>query len=503
MRSAGLALFGAMCVLAGMAVGGLLDSTRSTEAIARSSTEPITLPEAGTIAVPDFSVLAEKVKPAVVNISTTRTRKNDGGVEQQLPAPWNELLRRYFGPNGPGGGGRPAPRQQNSLGSGFLVSADGIVVTNNHVVEGADEIQVVFEDEKSYDAEVLGTDEDTDLAVLKIVSDEPFEYLAFGDSDAMKVGQWVLAVGQPFGLNHTFTSGIVSAKGRTIGGRDVRYQDFIQTDASINPGNSGGPLLNLKGQVIGVNTAIFSRTGQSAGIGFAIPSNLAAFVIDQLKSGKKVVRGYLGVRIQGVDEDIAAGLGLDSPRGALVTHVFGDSPAGKAGVKVGDLITSFNGHEIRHFQELPVRVSTVPPGTKVGIVVLRDGKEIELDMKLAALPDGDEDLDDNAAGEDDVDDPENVLGIAVRPLNNQDRDNLELDRGTKGLIVQGVEPDSAAFAAGIRGGQVLLRANGSELDSVDDLEDALKAARKADKKALLLLVRVNGQDRFVGVELDD
>ncbi|RMF17066.1 MAG: DegQ family serine endoprotease [Candidatus Dadabacteria bacterium] len=502
--------FGALCLSVGLIAGSCFDLGGAPTAAERAPQ----IPETPASAPFDFADLAETVKPAVVNIATARIVEQQqipgmpGISPDQLPPQFRDLFR-FFGlpmPEQPQGQQRrsePAPRKkkmQAALGSGVIVSADGYVVTNNHVIDGADEIQVVLADDRRLEAEVVGADPKTDLALLRIKEKGEYPWLKFGDSDAARIGEWVLAVGNPFGLNHTFTAGIISAKGRSIGS-DLPYQDFLQTDASINPGNSGGPLINLRGEIIGINTAIFSRTGQSAGIGFSIPSNLARYIVDELREHKKVTRGYLGVMIQPVDEQLAEGLGLDEPHGALVTQVYPDSPAAKAGIEVGDVIVAFNGETIHRMQELPVRVSTTPPGTKATVTIIRDGKKKQVQVKLGTLPEGEQDRQQSDSTENETEEPDRdeILGLTLHALTPQEREQVGVEQG---LVVDAVDPDSPA-AGILHPGDVLLRAGSAVLAAPEDLKAAVKAARKADRGALALLIRRGEQNRFVAVPLEE
>jgi len=496
--------------LLGVGIGNCFSSRTTPPASAKEesraddtkvSLTPPSTPTEEKACLPDFADLVEKVQPAVVNIWTTRrvstviTPFDDPDL---LPPPFRDFFRRFF-PDQP-----PRRRQefkQYSLGSGFIIDSDGFVVTNNHVVQEADEIKVTTADGRSFDVEVVGKDPKTDLALLKIKGKGPFPYLSFGDSDTLRVGEWVIAVGNPFGLSHTVTVGIVSAKGRTI--RQGPYDDFIQTDASINPGNSGGPLLNVRGEVIGVNTAIFSRTGQSAGIGFAIPSNLARYVVQEIKTHKRVARGYLGVIIQPVDETIARAMGLPEPKGALVSQVNPNTPAEKAGIKAGDIIVKYNGAEIHRFNELPVKVSTTPPGSKVTLEVIREGKPLTFTLTLAELP---ENIEGEQAPPEEGESEENVergsiriLGMTVRPLSGEERQEYKLPQG--GLIVVQVEEGSPAHKAGIQPGDLLLEANRTPIRTPDDLRKVLAQAKGRGASALVLYIRRGDQNRFVGVEI--
>lgn len=444
--------------------------------------------------LPDFTDLAAKSGRAVVNISTVKIVKGQQDMRRLFPQtphgqnPFGDFFdqfERFFGEQG-----RRTPREQRSLGSGFLISADGFIVTNNHVVKGADKIKVNLQADKgadkSYDAEIVGTDEETDLALLKIEAGVSLPYLAFGDSDSLRVGQWVMAIGNPFGLDHTVTAGIVSAKGRTIGAGP--YDNFIQTDASINPGNSGGPLIDLDGAVIGINTAIIA-SGQ--GIGFAIPSKLARQVIDQLKSYKSVKRGWLGVSIQDVDENSAKALGLDSARGALVSNVTPGDPAEEGGVRAGDVIVSVNGVDIDDAGDLTRKIGNLLPGAKITLSVWRAGKTSNLVVVL-----GERNADKLAQGQNGGSDEtgETVLGLSVRPVTAEEARALDLGNA-KGLLVLDVEDGSAAQESGLRAGDVILEGNGRPLDSVKAFRDLVAGDGKA-KGALMLLVQRQGQNVF-------
>src|SRR6266516_5150486 len=334
--------------------------------------------------LPDFVSLAKKMRPVVVNISTTQVSEGRGPQEFGNPFgeddPFNDFWRRFFGAPMPRG-----PQRQRSLGSGFIIDSDGSILTNNHVVENAQKIVVRLSgDEQDYEAKVVGRDPKTDIAIIKINAKTNLLAATLGDSDRLEVGEWVVAIGNPFGLDGTVTSGIVSAKGRhniTQGA----YDNFIQTDASINPGNSGGPLINLRGEVVGINTAIFSRTGGNIGIGFAIPTNLVKGVLPQLKNKGKVVRGYLGTVIQRVTPELADTLGLKSPHGALVAETTKGGPAEHAGIRVGDVIVEFNGKEIKDSAELPLQVASVAPGKTVEVKILRDSKEMTLPLTVGEM----------------------------------------------------------------------------------------------------------------------
>jgi len=449
--------------------------------------------------LPDFTELAENSGQAVVNISTVKIVKNQRNMQQFFPKgpqgqqPFGDFFdqfERFFGEQGQG-----APREQRSLGSGFVFSADGYIVTNNHVIEGADSIKVNLQTgkngDRSYAAEVIGTDKETDLALLKIKTDKPLPYLAFGDSDALKVGQWVMAIGNPFGLDHTVTAGIVSAKGRTIGAGP--YDNFIQTDASINPGNSGGPLINLDGQVIGINTAIVA-SGQ--GIGFAIPSDLARQVIEQLKEYKSVKRGWLGVSIQDVDENSAKALGLEEANGALVSSVTAGDPAEKAGIKAGDVIVAVDGVSVADAGDLTRKIGNLLPGVNITLSVWREGKTVKIPLVL-----GERSAEKVAQGRPGTQggQGEDVLGLSVRPVAETEAKALELERA-QGLLVVEVSEGSPAAQNDLSAGDVILEANGKAVNTVKAFKDVIEGDGK-EKGVVMLLVKRQGRNVFRTVPL--
>jgi serine protease Do len=448
--------------------------------------------------LPDFTELAETSGQAVVNISTVKIVKTQRNVQPFMrPGPrgqdpfgdFFEQFERFFGERGGG-----VPREQRSLGSGFILSADGYIVTNNHVIENADSVKVNLladkNGERSYDAEIIGTDRETDLALLKIKADKSLPYLAFGDSDALKVGQWVMAIGNPFGLDHTVTAGIVSAKGRTIGAGP--YDNFIQTDASINPGNSGGPLINLDGQVIGINTAIVA-SGQ--GIGFAIPSRLASQVIDQLKQYKSVKRGWLGVSIQDVDENSAKALGLDSASGALVSAVTPGDPAEKAGIKAGDVIVAVDGVSVSDAGDLTRKIGDLLPGVKINLSVWREGKTLKLPLVL-----GERNAEKVAQGQTGPGvQGEDVLGLALRPVSQEEVKALELER-VAGLLVLEIGEGSPAAQNGLAVGDVILEANGKPVNTVKALRAVVDSDGK-EKGVIMLLIKRQGKNLFRTIPL--
>jgi serine protease Do len=435
--------------------------------------------------LPDFVELAKKMRPVVVNISTTQVSEGRGQPEFGNPFgeddPFNDFWKRFFGGPVPRG-----PQRQRSLGSGFIIDADGSILTNNHVVENAQKIVVKLSDEQEYEAKVVGRDAKTDIAVIKINTKNGLTAAGLGDSDNLEVGEWVMAIGNPFGLDSTVTSGIVSAKGRHIG--QGPYDNFIQTDASINPGNSGGPLINLRGEVVGINTAIFSRSGGNIGIGFAIPINLVKELLPQLRGKGKVTRGYLGVLIQKVTPEIAESLGMDKGRGALVANVSKDGPAEKAGVKVGDVIIEFDGKEIKDSGDLPIIVARTPVDRKVRMKVLRDKKELQLTVSVGELKDEEVVASAPEKGE---------LGMTVQRLTPQIAESLGLEK-TEGVVVSAVDPGSAADEAGIRRGDVILEVDRKTIRTIDEYKKAVAGIRKG--KGVLLLVRRGESTLFLALK---
>ncbi len=447
--------------------------------------------------LPEFSDLAEKAGPAVVNISTVKKveRPEMGDFFRGFHNrghPFEEFFdqfERFFGER------ERQPREQRSLGSGFIISQDGYVVTNNHVVQGADEIKATFRlegEEKTFEADIIGTDPETDLALIKLNTDIELPTLEFGNSDDMRVGQWVVAIGNPFGLNHTVTAGIISAKGRVIGAGP--YDNFIQTDASINPGNSGGPLLNMQGEVIGINTAIVAA-GQ--GIGFAIPSTMAENIISQLKTDQKVSRGWLGVTIQNVDQNIAHALGLEEAKGALVAGVTPGDPAEKAGMEAGDVIISLNGETVEDSSDLTRKIGQMSPGSEATVGFWRDGEKKEVSVTL-----GERDLEGLAERPQPEPESEKAdLGMSLRSPSQEEAEQLGLS-APQGLLVTEVEPGSPAHRADLAPGDLILQANGQRVDSTDDFFTILEEDARP-KQVLMLLVNRQGQNIFRTIPLRD
>jgi serine protease Do len=480
----GVLLVALVSLVVGLGISGSLDwlsPSRAVNMMGESSS-----PELRSGQLPDFVLLAKKVRPLVVNISTTQVSEGRGGQQEfgnpfGEDDPFNDFWKRFFGGPVPRG-----PQRQRSLGSGFIIDADGSILTNNHVVENAQKILVKLSDEQEYEAKVVGRDPKTDIAIIKINTQTGLTAASLGDSDNLEVGEWVMAIGNPFGLDSTVTSGIVSAKGRHIG--QGPYDNFIQTDASINPGNSGGPLINLRGEVVGINTAIFSRSGGNIGIGFAIPINLVKELLPQLRGKGKVTRGYLGVLIQKVTPEIADSLGMDKGRGALVANVSKDGPAEKAGVKVGDVIIEFDGKEIKDSGDLPIIVARTPVDRRVRMKVLRDKKELQLTVSVGELKDEEVVASAPEKGE---------LGMTVQRLTPQIAESLGLERAD-GVVVSAVDPGSAADEAGIRRGDVILEVDRKPIRNIDEYKKSLAGIRKG--KGVLLLVRRGESTLFLALK---
>jgi serine protease Do len=467
--------------LLGLVAAGLLGSTVLTGAVPYALQAQAQVQQQAIDPTRGFSELVDRVMPAVVSVEVkfANVASTDQG-DEEVPEQFREFFKQYpqfrerFGDQR-----RGQPRQGNALGSGFVISADGYVVTNNHVVEKADEVKVTFENGTSFDAKVIGTDPKTDLALLKIQSDKTFPTVPFTDSEA-KVGDWVMAVGNPFGLGGTVTQGIVSARGRNIGSGP--YDDFLQIDASINRGNSGGPAFNLEGEVIGVNTAIFSPSGGSVGIGFAIPASLVKNVVESLKADGAVTRGWLGVRIQGATDELAEGLGLKEARGAVVSDLTEKSPAQDAGIKQGDTILDFNGQAIKESRDLSRVVASVKPGTEVPVNLIRDGKAMTLKVKIGVMPS----------------DTPRMAGKAEAPSNAVAGLGLEVapaDDGA-GVKILKVDPKSAAAEKGIKAGDTILEIAGEVVNSPADVARVLSS----DKSKRVLMLLKDGEDqRFVAL----
>ncbi len=451
-----------------------------------------------------FADLAERLLPAVVNIATTQTVDSSRMPDMpQFPpgSPFEEFFKDFFERNQ---GQRPSrPRSAQSLGSGFIIDASGIVVTNNHVIADADEIKVRLQDDTEYEATLIGKDPKTDVAVLSInPGDRELPFVEFGESGSLRVGDWVVAIGNPFGLGGTVTAGIVSARGRDIG--QGPYDDFLQTDASINRGNSGGPLFNLEGQVVGINTAIFSQTGGSVGIGFAIASDLAIGVVDQLREFGRTRRGWLGVRIQQVSPDIADSLGLDTARGALVADVTPDGPAEAAGIQPGDIITGFNGEPVDEMRTLPRIVAETRVGREVPVEVWRDGAAITVTATLGELEQAEEArmLTTSATPGPTEEGRVDSLGLGLATLTPQLREQYGITEEVEGVVVTEVDDTVDAADKGLREGDVIVEVAQDEVRSLEDVRRLVEDHRTNGKKTILLLVNRQGEQRFIPLRID-
>ncbi len=462
------------------------------------------LPEVTSAGQPpaSFADIVERVAPAVVNISTTKSVSRDPNFPFPAPppgSPFEDFFREFFDRDRPP---EQAPRRTSSLGSGFVVDPEGYVVTNNHVIAEADEIHVVFGDDTSYDAELVGRDLKTDLALLKIKGEGPFPSVKFGDSDKMRVGDWMIAIGNPFGLGNTVTAGIISARSRDI--RAGPYDDFLQVDAPINRGNSGGPSFNLDGEVIGINTAIFSPSGGNVGIGFAIPSNLAVPVIESLKKEGRVRRGWLGVRIQTVTDEIAESLGLEEAKGALVASVTPGGPAEDAKIEPGDVILEFDGKKIERMRNLPRVVAETEIGKPVEVVVWRDGKRKELEVTIGELPEDEELAALTEQGAESSGTAEiGPLGVTVATLTDELRQRFELSEDAKGVVVVDVAEGSPAGSENLRPGDIIVEVGQEEVNSPPEVAAKVNQAKEENKRSVLLLIDRKGDLMFVALRLPE
>ncbi len=447
-----------------------------------------------------FAPLAEQISPSVVNITTSTIVEGRTGPQGIVPdgSPFEDFFREFQDRNGQGN----RPRRSSALGSGFVISEDGYIVTNNHVIDGADEIQIEFFNGDELEAKVIGTDPNTDLALLKVEADGPLPFVPFGDSDTARVGDWVIAIGNPLGQGFSVSAGIVSARNRALSGT---YDDYIQTDAAINRGNSGGPLLNMDGEVIGVNTAILSPNGGSIGIGFSMASNVVTRVVDQLKEFGETRRGWLGVRIQDVTDDIAEAIGLEPAAGALVTSV-PEGPAMEAGMKDGDVILSFAGVDVEDTRGLVRQVGNSPVGETVRVVVFRDGETLTLRVTLGRREEAEGAVPAVAGAPDAAPDApvtKDVLGLTLSTLTDEMRSELGLNDDQDGLAVTAVDESTEAYEKGLRAGDVITEAGQQKVTSIADFEKRLEEVKDAGRKSLLLLVRRGGDPRFVALSLAD
>lgn len=446
-----------------------------------------------------FADLAERLSPSVVNITTSTTVTTAGAQNRpRVPegSPFEDFFQDFFQDGQEGG---PRPRKSSALGSGFVISADGFIVTNNHVIDKADEIIIEFFDGKELEAKLIGRDPKTDVALLKVEHDGPLEFVAFGDSDISRVGDWVMAIGNPLGQGFSVSAGIISARNRTL--RSGPYDDFIQTDAAINRGNSGGPLFNMDGEVIGVNTAIISPNGGSIGLGFSMSSKVVDRVVKQLKEFGETRRGWLGVQIQDIDEDMAEALGMANANGAMVSGV----PAGPgrdAGILKGDVITSFDGSVVKDTRTLVAAVGNAAVGKAVRVVVLRDGKTQTLKVTLGRREDAEKaSIVPAVAAPEEAPKEAEEMGMKLSILTAEIREGLKIAAEDNGVAVVGVDDDSDAFEKGIRAGDLIQEIGQKAVTNPDDIAAAFKAARDAGRKSVLLLVSRSGNTRFVGLSL--
>ena len=456
------------------------------EALAQNSADPARDSQV-------FVSLAEKLMPATVNISTSTAPKRK--MQQYHNFQGDERLREFFGddfferffdqmPQG--------DTPSKSLGSGFIIDKEGYIITNNHVIEGADEIRVKLSDQEEFEATIVGKDKKTDIALIKIAPPPGLPVVTLGDSDSLKVGEWVMAIGNPFGLDQTVTVGIVSAKWRKLGMGP--YEDFIQTDAAINQGNSGGPLFNTRGEVVGVNTAIFSTSGGNIGIGFATPINLAKSVVKQLKEKGRVVRGWLGVIVQTVTPDLAKSFGLDQKEGALVADIDAAGPAAAAGIRKGDIIVAFNGTPIKEMDQLPLLVAQTPVGSKGELTIIRDGKKISKAVEIGELKDEEGIAQADEGGSDDI-------GMELSDITDALARRYDIEEA-EGVLVTFVEPASPAAQAGVRPGDVITQVNRKDILNLEDYNKCLSDARKQKKDKILLLIARGETSQFVVIDLE-
>ncbi|WP_240637680.1 DegQ family serine endoprotease [Paracoccus aestuarii] len=451
-----------------------------------------------------FADLAEQVSPAVVNITTTSVvSQPTAGPGFPEGSPFSELFREFGFPGMPGAPeGMPrqrSPQRSNALGSGFVISSDGFIVTNNHVIDGADQIEVEFYSGERLPAEVVGTDPNTDVALLKVESDEAIPFVEFGDSDAARVGDWVLAMGNPLGQGFSASSGIVSARNRELSGT---YDDYLQTDAAINRGNSGGPLFNLRGEVIGVNTAILSPNGGSIGIGFSMASNVVSQVVDQLQEFGETRRGWLGVMIQDVTPEMAEAMGLSVASGAMITDV-PEGPARDAGLRTGDVITQFDGTPVEDTRGLVRRVAEAPAGETVQVIVMREGSEETLDVTLGRRETAQGGSATGPQAPSDEPMESDVLGMSVTVLTPDMAEELGAPRDASGLAITGIDPEGPAAEKGLAAGDIITDVNQQPVASVADLNARVEEAREAGRRSVLLLVRRGGEPLFVALPIGD
>lgn len=471
-----------------------------------------------------FADLVEKLTPAVVNISSTQKIKDgpgfpmfgmpgDGGDQQDLQDFFDQFMqRKQQGKPEKNGKPKKAPKprehEAQALGSGFIIDSTGYVVTNNHVVADADEVNVILSDNTKLKAKIVGRDSKVDVALLKVEAGHPLPAVNLGDSDASRVGDWVIAIGNPFGLGGTVTAGIISARERNI--NSGPFDDYIQTDAAINRGNSGGPMFNAKGEVIGINTAIFSPSGGSVGIGFAVPISMVKPIIEQLKTTGHISRGLLGVKIQNVSDEVANSVGLEKAKGALVMEVTKDGPADKAGIKVGDIITKFDGKDVKEMRNLPRMVAETKIGKKADVVVWRGGAEKNFSVDIAKMSEQDKDEEASDEGDSapqptskDTSKTQEVLSLSLAALNADLREKYGIDKAVKGVLVVQVKDDSEAAKRGFQPGDVILQVGDTAVDSPAAVKEALEKARSAGRKFALLRIQRGGDSVFETLPLEE
>ena len=491
----------AAIVVVGLGAFGFLPPVRhiqtaGTPVLVAANQSPRTTPRMLESSAPfSFADLVERVSPAVVSI-TSETTTTDGDASDNIPEQFRDLFRQF--------GQRPQPHRALSAGSGFIIDKSGYIVTNNHVVDASKKITVKLQDGRSFTAKLIGTDPATDVALLKVNSDKPLPSVEFGNDKNLRVGDWVVAVGNPFGLSNSVTAGIVSSLGRDIESSQP-YTNFIQIDAPINRGNSGGPTFDLRGQVVGMNSMIFSPSGGSVGIGFAIPATTIHDVVAQLKDHGHVNRGYLGVSIQSVTPEVAGAMGLKDAKGALVATVVPDGPAAKAGFEQGDIITAINGQAVDDNTDLTRRVALVPSGKTATFNINRGGKALQLTATIAARPDEDKlALNDNGQRQESLGaGPQaSAMGLSLAPLTPQVRRARRLDDNVTGVVITKVDPNSDAADQGLQPGDVVLKINNRNIANAGDIQNGVAEAKKAGRKSVLLLVaRSQGQTGFVAVNI--
>jgi serine protease Do len=504
-RRIGLAATAAAVVALPALVGGLATQGVTVAPAARADNAPAPMVQ---MVPASFADLAAKVTPAVVNISSTHVETADDQPDMPFNVPKGSPFEQFFQQfMQQQGKHNPMKRKATALGSGFVIDPSGYIVTNNHVIESATDIQVTTTDGTDYPAKLIGADSKTDLALLKIEPKKPLTAVQFGDSDKARVGDWVLAIGNPFGLGGTVTTGIISARSRDI--HEGPFDDFLQIDASINQGNSGGPTFNMNGEVVGINTAIFSPSGGSVGIGFAIPSNLAKPILAELKDKGQIQRGWLGVEIQQVTPEIASAMGLDEAKGALVASVQPDSPAARAQLEPGDVILSFNGQSVHEMRDLPRLVAEADPNSKADLGILRDKKQITLSTTIGKMKDdnqvasNDQQSEDNGQADNAVGVEVAALGATLAPVTQETRQQFNLDENVKGVVVADLDQDGPLADQGIRPGDVIKKVSDSEVQSPADVKRLADRAKADKQQVLLMLVDRGGKSLFVAVKLDN